>query len=387
MEDPAITTTEDGGIVRCEPNEKKKLAFQDFQLMRTGTTRESVTQSFFESVYMCFNDFRKLDPDERKVFITKERDRLAQIMMTYTCMACLLMTAWGVSKFEQGVRDVYYRLYVRYMTTNESDTNTSDTRKYHDLKALDVLLDDMNEVVNPDAIEIWMHILTPSVFESQVMKTLLSDTSRVYDDYASFQHTPDDQEDHDENDRHGVCSFFQKYFVSTLHTAMDTRLEKWTQKGLVDLTEDQHSQLMDILDQISAIVFDCVCEWIIMFYRSVVRGDLDEVDPFQHDTLEILTVLCPSISFDIMVMDMKTLEPVFDSLRVVQNSSETETPRSHNVVLLGQFTHDDQQSGFESIGIITPDSKLSRIFSADSECIQCLRDMFDKEETTTGQDT
>ena len=146
-----------------------------YALMRTGTEETMATRSFFESLYTCFGDFRKLSLSEKELYLKKERQRFASSLHTeaiFSNPSSSILTKLGFS-----LRDLYYRMLERYIGNNKSEENDpyeADTEEEEDddndneKDELDKLVDDVFERVPVEIFQIWMQLVSTSYFENVV---------------------------------------------------------------------------------------------------------------------------------------------------------------------------------------------------------------------------
>jgi hypothetical protein len=99
------------------------------------------------------------------------------------------------------------------------------------------------------------------------------------------------------------------------------------------------------------------------------------------DPVQFMSLYCPHLPFDCIVLDACTQKPVFDSVLI--RSGDNDAPADQNVIVILHFSPEKQDLDrhyFESIGMVSANtsdgtSKLSRIFPSDDPFILFMRDL------------
>ena len=372
-----------------------------YALMRTGTEETMATRSFFESLYTCFGDFRKLSLSEKELYLKKERSRFASSLHTEAIFAhpsTSILTKLGFS-----LRDLYYRMLERYIGNNKSEeedpyeADSEDDEDEEEKDELDKLVDDVFERVPVEIFQIWMQLVSSSYFEN-VMKEWSKDVGK-------------------DGEKIKDC------FVDTVFSnVIEKRCRKWWKKHDLEMKEEQEKKLFEMLSSFSEIFFQCACQWLMLYLRGLIKGEFDESDPMNEDSSLFIEIVSAYLPFDLILLNSKTLDVEFDSFSVLQKQG---VPPHENIVCVLHFdTENTPDAGadtesetsktsetsetsktskttegchrFESVGIITsyPDksqpTRLSRIFHPDDPLIISLRESQtedkddDKDSTTQG---
>lgn len=358
--------------IPCEPGKKKRLYMAQgddntFTLMRTGAEGfDGLGRSpLFDAIYMCFADFRRLTPDEKRVYIAKERLRIAESLSPSIAVRILLSCPWGYSRLELGIRDAYYRLYHRF--DNDPEHGSIPEKEQDGSDFLDQILDELLTNTSPALGRVWLQILSPSYFEKDVVETLR--VARLNESES--------------NDKSPAS--LQMEFSRLVKETIRRRFEKWIQKGKFSLGSDQQVRLDQVIQNFTELFFQSACEWVAFYYKNLLAGHLEEDNPIDHDPIEFLTFFCVFLPFDCILVDASSQRPIFDSmaLRVDQEDGQHMEPSiDHNVVTLLVFPPPAPSTTryvFESLGIVSPSndpdgpSKLSRILPPDHPFVVHLR--------------
>lgn len=359
--------------IPCEPGKKKRLYIAQgdeedaFTLMRTGAQGfDGLGRSpLFDAIYMCFADFRRLTPDEKRVYIVKERTRIAESLSPSVALRILLGSPWGYSRLELGIRDAYYRLYHRFDHDPEHGSIPEKEQDVPDF--LDQILDELLTNTSPALGRVWLQILSPSYFEKDVVETL-----RVGRLNGSAPR--------DASRASSVQAEFSKLVRETVHH----RFEKWIQKGKFSLGSAQQERLDQVIQNFTDLFFQSACEWVAFYYKNLLAGHLEEDNPIGRDPIEFLTFFAAFLPFDCILVDASSHRPVFDSMviRLDLQGQDGQSSIDHNVVPLLVFPPPAPSADryvFESLGIVSPStdpdapSKLSRILPPDHPFIVHLR--------------
>lgn len=371
-------------VIQCEPGKKKRMYMQSrgenqstFPLMRTGAEALNSMKGmrFFDSLYMCFADFRRLTADEKYAYIMKERQRVCQSMHSSNFFTILLRQEWGYVRLEQGIRDVYYRLYQRFENDKKGTTTPDDNGN---IEPLDQIINDLLETCTSDLAYVWLQTMSPKRFEVDILENVRQKVS-------SFVYEPD-------NPENGFMdlSLVQNAFNGFVRDTLDQRFQKWTNKGKFVMDTSEKEKLYQVMHNFSELFFQCACEWIIFYYKSLVSGDLDDTDPVGTEPEEFIPLFCAYLPFDCIIVDARTQSPWFDSNRTHYVASAVDAT-DYNVVVILHFPPADSEEchAFESIGIVCPSaspeggSKLTRIFPSDDPFILYLRDQTIKPPTSS----
>ena len=352
-----------------------------YALMRTGTEETMATRSFFESLYTCFGDFRKLTLSEKQLYLKKERSRFASSLHTeaiFSNPSTSILTKLGFS-----LRDLYYRMLERYSgnntsTSGEDDPYEADSEDDEEEKdELDKLVDDVFERVPVEIFQIWMQLVSSSYFEN-VMEDWRKDIGK------------------DETKVEG--GKIKDCFVDMVFSnVIEKRCKKWLKKHGLEMKEEQEKKLFEMLSSFSEIFFQCACQWLMLYLRGLIKGEFDESDPMNEDTSLFIEIVSAYLPFDLILLNSKTLDVEFDSILVLEKQG---LPHHENIVCVLHFDNENTSDGgaetgsvtsetskttegchrFESVGIITsyPDksqpTRLSRIFRPDDPLIISLRE-------------
>ena len=363
-----------------------------YALMRTGTEETMATRSFFESLYTCFGDFRKLSLSEKELYLKKERNRFASSLHTeaiFSNPSTSILTKLGFS-----LRDLYYRMLERYIGNNKSEeddpyeADTEDEEDEEEKDELDKLVDDVFERVPVEIFQIWMQLVSTSYFEN-VVKEWSKDVGKS-----------------GEGEKIKNC-FIDKLFLNVI----EKRCRKWWKKHDLEMKEEQEKKLFEMLSSFSEIFFQCACQWLMLYLRGLIKGEFDESDPMNEDSSLFIDTVSAYLPFDLILLNSKTLDVEFDSFSVLQKQG---IPNHENIVCVLHFnnegttdagadndsddadtdsttsktsktskTEEKEKQGchrFESVGIIMsyPDksqpTRLSRIFHPDDPLIISLRE-------------